>query len=114
MEVCGVKSTSTLNVLDVVPSISDSLFTYIMAFAALAGMLYASMTLYRKRRAEQRRVKLQGEEVSQVVYADYGSIARPSIRGTEREINPITLDDSFGEQTFVGSEYYPERPRWIL
>ncbi|KAF4620911.1 hypothetical protein D9613_001070 [Agrocybe pediades] len=119
MEVCGVKSSSALNVLDVVPSVSDNLFAYIMGLAALAGMLFSGMTLYKKRRAEQRRVKLIGEEVSQVVYAHYGSVSRPSIitvRGVpEREPYPTSnSDDAFGEHAFVGEDYYPEHPQWIL
>jgi lysosomal acid phosphatase len=60
MQVCGVKSSQFAAFG--VPSPSDNLFTYIAAFLALGGLLFSSVMFFKKRRAEQRRLRLRGEE----------------------------------------------------
>ncbi|PPQ80102.1 hypothetical protein CVT25_001470 [Psilocybe cyanescens] len=110
MEACGIK-TSSLDIL-AVPSFSDNVFSYIVACIALGGLLFSAAMAVKKRRAEKRRLRLLGSEVSQVVFADYGSVVH-STRYL-RDIPTSTLDDSFGEHPFAGIEYYPENPVWIL
>lgn len=127
MQVCGIK-TSSVNVLGLpvpVPSEPHQWFTYAMAFLAIGGMLFSTLMFYKKRRAEQHRLRLRGDEVSsqvvqqRQVYPDYGSVVRPDApdaiaytrsRDSERD----QRQGSFDEPTFVAEEYYPEQPRWIL
>ncbi|KIM36791.1 hypothetical protein M413DRAFT_448925 [Hebeloma cylindrosporum] len=61
MEVCGIKSSATLDFLGV-PSPTDNFIPYILACLALGGLLFSTVKFMRKRRAEQRRLRLQGEE----------------------------------------------------
>ena len=114
MEACGSKSFTTLDFLGVPPP-TESIIPYIIGFLALGGLLFSAVSFMRKRRAEQRRLRLQGDEVSQVVRADYGSITYPARRsGGGVHGDGPTVSDPLCEQTFAGAEYYPEHPRWIL
>ncbi|KAF8911679.1 histidine phosphatase superfamily [Gymnopilus junonius] len=64
MQVCGIKSSS-VNVLGLpvsVPSEPYQWFTYTVAFLALGGLFFSSVKIYKKRRAEQRRLRLRGDE----------------------------------------------------
>ncbi|KAF8959984.1 histidine phosphatase superfamily [Flammula alnicola] len=110
MEVCGAKPSIDILGMNASP---DSIFFYVMACIALAGVIFTSVQFIKHRRAAQRRLKLQGEEVSQVVYADYGSITRAA-KASEEGVHGTTLGNPFDEHVFVGADYYPERPLWIL
>ncbi|KAH9485762.1 hypothetical protein JR316_0002677 [Psilocybe cubensis] len=110
MEVCGIKSPS-MDILSV-PAFSDHAFTYVVACIALGGLLFSAALAVKKRRAEKRRLRLLGSEVSQVVFADYGSVVYST--RNQRDIPISTLNDSFGEHSFAGVDYYPENPVWIL
>ena len=52
------------------------MFTGAFAFVALLSLYTVSKLIRRSRQRAQTRVKLEGEEVSQVV-TNYGSIVRP-------------------------------------
>jgi hypothetical protein len=78
------------------------------------------MRSVKKYRADRSRLRLQGEEVSQVEYSGYGSIPRSKIVSRSNEAawrsgsHSSLRTDPFGERAFVGSEQFPDPPRWIL
>ncbi|KAF8960630.1 hypothetical protein BDZ97DRAFT_2077399 [Flammula alnicola] len=73
MEVCGAKPSVDILGMNAGPDsiFFYSIFFYVMACIALAGVIFTSVQFIK-----YRRLKLQGEELSQVVYADYASITR--------------------------------------
>jgi len=89
---------------------------------ALFGSLFIVIRSVKKYRADRRRLRLQGEEVSQVEYNGYGSIPRSKVvsRGGEaagRSASHSSVrrnEDPFAERLFVGSEQFPDQPRWFL
>ena len=80
MEVCGVPSrTFPMKFLGFQPELhifQDHISqNYILGFAAIMLVIFGlAVKFFKNRRASQRRPKLLGEEVSQVVCNDYGSI----------------------------------------
>jgi len=81
------------------------------------------MRFFKNYRAERRRLRLQGEEVSQVVeYSDcggYGSILPKNKGGTCGGVTFPTSsmrrdEDVYGERAFVASEQLADQPRWFL
>ncbi len=110
MEVCGVKPS--VDILGF-KARTDNFFVYLVGTLAITGFLFAVGQLIRRRRAEKRRVRLQGQEVSQVVHADYGSIV-PRAASAEDARTYGSPAKSYDEHAFVGEDYYPERPLWIM
>lgn len=69
MEACGSKSFTTLDFLGVPPP-TENIIPYIFGFLALGGLLFSAVSFMRKRRAEQRRLRLQGDESTFVPVMD--------------------------------------------
>ncbi|KAF9479385.1 phosphoglycerate mutase-like protein [Pholiota conissans] len=112
MDVCGVKSS--VDILGF-KTTTDNYFFYILSCIALASVVFGAHFFFKNRRAEQRRLRLQGQEVSQVVYADYGAIVRPSAAAAPTEdVHQYGAVNPYDDHAFVGEDYYPERPLWIL
>jgi hypothetical protein len=114
MEVCGAKSSSVVEVFGVEQT-PFNIFFYASAFLALGAIVFGFVRTVRKRRAEKMRPKLQGEEVSQVVeypYTSYGAIVRTAPKPTREDFFVLNRDPH--GDLFVGPEYYPERPLWVL
>lgn len=110
MQVCGVKPSVDILGFKARP---DNFLVYLVGCLALTGFLFSIGQFIRRRRAEKRRLRLQGQEVSQVVHADYGSIVLRA--GSAEDAQPHGSSvNSYDEHAFAGEDYYPERPLWIL
>lgn len=71
------------------------------------GLYTISKLIRRSRqRARQARLRLEGEEVSQVV-TNYGSISRPQ---HEYVVGDARSDNAAASTTV----YYPNQPRWVI
>jgi len=82
-------------------------FSGAFAFVALLSLYTVSKLVKRNRQRVQTRVKLEGEEVSQVV-TKYGSIMRP--RHHEYVIRDVSSDIARVPTT----AYVPEQPKWVI
>lgn len=83
------------------------MFSGAFAFVALLSLYTVSKLVKRNRQRVQTRVKLEGEEVSQVV-TKYGSIMRP--RHHEYVIRGVSSDTARVPTT----PYVPEQPKWVI
>jgi hypothetical protein len=99
---------------------SQAMFSGAFAFVALMALYTVGKLVRRNRlRARDARVRLEGEEVSQVVYADYGSISRSRHHHHEDEqqrrdgyvLGGDARSDIGGVPTVA---YYPDQPRWVI
>ena len=78
------------------------------------------MRFVKKYRADRRRLRLQGEEVSQVENSGYGSIPRSKVGSGEavgRSASYSSVrrtEDPFGERSFIAHEQLPDQPRWFV
>lgn len=116
-DVCGLKASS-FAALDL--PVDNTYWACLAAIFTLFGSLFIVVRFVKKYRAERRRLRLQGDEVSHVDYSDYGSI--PRSRYATLHITSVsdvhnryeTENDHFGEHSYVPSDYYPEQPRWFL
>lgn len=114
--------SSSFSALDL-PAVDNTYWACLAAIFTLFGSLFIVVRFVKKYRAERRRLKLQGDEVSQVDYSDYGSIPRSrfvtanseAVRDAHnRHTASGTENDPLGELSYVPSDYYPEQPRWFL
>ena len=83
----------------------------ILSLGATMLVIFGLVKFIKNRRANQRRPRLAGEEVSQVVSNTYGSI-KPR-RGEENVVHDAGKDN-FGERRFAEENYCPDYPRWFL
>ena len=77
------------------------------------------MRFVKKYRADRRRLRLQGEEVSQVENSGYGSIPRSRVgsgeaAGRSASYSSVRTEDPFGERSFIAHEQLPYQPRWFI
>jgi hypothetical protein len=80
------------------------------------------MRFVKKYRADRRRLRLQGEEVSQVEYSGYGSIPRSKVvsgssEAVARSVSHSSVrgtEDPFGERSLVAHEQLLDQPRWFI
>jgi hypothetical protein len=94
MEACGIPIRfSPMEFLGFQPE-SHVFQNCIFGFAAIMFLLLGLIKFIKDRRASQRRPRLVGEEVSQVVYNDYGSI-----------------NTFLGERQFTREDYFFDHPR---
>ncbi len=116
MEACGVK-TSSFSILSNLP-VGNMYWTCFAAIFALFGSLFVVVRFVKKYRADRQRLRLQGEEVSQVDSRHYGSISQSKPvtinDGVVRGPPAYGTSDPFGERSFVASENLPDQPRWFL
>jgi len=98
--------------------VGNMYWTCFAAIFTLFGSLFVVMKFVKKYRADRQRLRLQGEEVSQVGSRRYGSISQSkpvTINGGVFHEPPVHgTDDPFGERSFVASESLPDQPRWFL
>jgi len=87
-------------------------FTGAFVFIGLLGLFFLHKLVKRVRARRESRLRLEGDEVSQVVpINDYGAISRP--RPQRPVDDPLSIDDGMGERVVL-SAYYPDAPRWIF
>ncbi|KAJ3565742.1 hypothetical protein NP233_g7443 [Leucocoprinus birnbaumii] len=109
-QVCGAKDISNFDISQFVSgtvSNTQAIFSGAFAFVALLSLFAITKLVKRNRQRAQTRVRLEGEEVSEVV-PNYGSISRP--QRTEYVIEEARSVIA-GNPT---SAYYPEQPRWVI
>jgi hypothetical protein len=84
------------------------MFSVAFAFVAFVCLFVVSKLIKRcRQRAREARVRLEGEEVSQVVN-NYGSISRPQgqyVIGDARSVNNGVVREA---------GYFPDRSHWVL
>ncbi|TEB38013.1 phosphoglycerate mutase-like protein [Coprinellus micaceus] len=102
---------------------TQTAFTVAFAIVGLLGLHILAKLVKKARVARQARVRLEGEEVSEVVI-NYGSIAHLPQKGSwylppghvaprdEESVSP-GHDDNMDERSSL-ARYYPEQPRWIM
>lgn len=87
-------------------------FTGAFVFIGLLGLFFLHKLVKRVRARRESRLRLEGDEVSQVVpINDYGAISRP--RPQRPVEDPLSIYDGMGERVVL-SAYYPDAPRWIF
>jgi hypothetical protein len=88
---------------------SQAAFTGAFAFIMLLCLFMVSTLIRRSRmRAREARVRLEGDEVSQV--SDYGSIARTG----DGDRWSLRNEHATVEHAFTAMPYYPGPPRWLV
>ncbi|KAG6876229.1 hypothetical protein C0992_000412 [Termitomyces sp. T32_za158] len=87
-------------------------FTGTFAFVSLLALFMLTKFVKRSRaRAREARLRLPGDEVSEVTVVNYGAISRER---AEWYGGDLTSGNTQGDRPYVAAAQYPEHPRWFI